>query len=70
MYTYTYIYKIQLRLPAGMLTDLDFLFSKSFTDTHSCTELMSAQEGHVQKNLFHSSPSHALAFIFLLPALA
>lgn len=71
LYTNIYIYKIQLGLPAGMLTDLDgFLFGKSFTDTHSCTELMSAQEGHVQKMLFHSGPHHALAFIFSLPALA
>lgn len=71
LYTYIYIYEVQLVLPAGMLTDLDgFLFSKSFTDTQSCPELMSVQEGHVQKMLFHSGPPHALAFIFSLPALA
>lgn len=30
-------------LPAGMLTDLvGSLFGKSFTDNHSCNELMSA----------------------------
>lgn len=71
LYTYIYIYEVQLVLPVGMLTDLDgFLFSKSFTDTQSCPELMSVQEGHVQKMLFHSGPPHALAFIFSLPALA
>lgn len=49
-YTYIYIYEIQLVLPAGLLTNLvGFLFSTSFTDTHSCTELLSAQAGHMQK---------------------